>query len=500
MTIASRHSLWNSYAYPWDYRIAYIHCIDYRCYILFPYSLVNAGTPEELAIIYSTDERLTGDKKFEGMHSIFGICAYGSKWRNWGFRAWGQSTATSTEIFKWTVSTPNGAILTNISTNTIVETIPPPAGFNPATDDCNSKYMTFQRNMYCSQQDWVNVSDIPSELENPILWMPIGSFGVSRTYWEANAQIAANSFELLGGNSEWTNHKIYDFYRKVNGKTTAHLIPCVMGGIAGMYDEIGRKFYSPTNPSYSFGAGPWIQDNGNTLYSPYGLVGWWDAEFNVGINQHSNQQNVVWKNLGDGGSTYDATGQVTEWKNKAARFDRTNQNCYQVGGYFIRDQLGKTGDYSYEVCFCPTNGYCLWNNDPQFSSYYASGLVGGHGSGACVVGGQSSNTGANFGYQGYDWLSTKAFIPNQLNHVAISHSYTTSSIKCFVNGQLVAESSNRQKPNSTLPFCIGTSYQKNMDRDYDGLIFCVRCYDRAISQQEVENNYACDVARFSSQI
>ena len=230
-------------------------------------------------------------------------------------------------------------------------------------------------------------------------------------------------------------------------------------------------------------------------YVQDGLVTWHDAEWNDGEKTHQSETTAIWKNLASTGSKYDASETCAEWKSKACVFNRASLNVFTIGNNLMRTDLAN--DYTYEVAFWPTDDFCVWNGN---STYGNSGLVGGHGSGVAIVGGQVDGRGAAFGWQGYDWVVTKAIVSYAFNYICVARSRTQSKVNIWLNGTQIAQSSNAgSKLTTTLPFCIGTSYLATNNRMYDGLIFCVRCYNKALNEEEMLHNYNCDLMRFEKE-
>ncbi|MBR3222516.1 MAG: hypothetical protein IKF72_09840 [Kiritimatiellae bacterium] len=268
------HQSMMSESYPWDYRIEYLHCTDYRCFLVFPYLLMDAGTPEELSIVVATDAAPTGDRKFLGSNMWFGCATYGGSWRNSGFYSWdsgGGSGSVNYTGFRWTVyrngASDAGATLANVATGNIDWTGAGPAS---TSSDAMNKWSPPQKGQYAygwgqdrtpelTSGNWYSWLGIGSNV-NLVTAIQVNSAGTTEA-WPLSSSLTPPAMKINIGSGEFISHKFYDFYRKVNGVCTAHLIPCVMGGVIGVYDEIGRQFYSSYN-SYNFEAGPQIADNG----------------------------------------------------------------------------------------------------------------------------------------------------------------------------------------------------------------------------------------------
>lgn len=256
---------WNmtSEGYPWDYRIEYIQCDGMNNYFTLFYQIEKFGTQEELSIIVSVDNYTSQDKKLTGCQFYFCVACHGGNWRNSGVLGWGynnSSTISGRLKKRWTVSTLVGGYDSDPDTGEIYGAIAPlPDGWT-LNDDVFNRCTVPQDGMYAKAwgEDWC------CGPYNKPMWMAL-PFGILTQFYE----LPNNPFSETPdvplkpeqiSSYDRTPFKIYDFYRKVRGKPDVHLIPCVMKGVVGMYDEVNKRFYSSVT-NVSFGEGPKIADN-----------------------------------------------------------------------------------------------------------------------------------------------------------------------------------------------------------------------------------------------
>lgn len=235
-------------------------------------------------------------------------------------------------------------------------------------------------------------------------------------------------------------------------------------------------------------------------YVQDGLIAMWDGIENIGFKKHSSSTKI-WKNLGSLGSNYDAirvrdgdsdpaygTGIFSEIGAEITR-DGTNTR-FKVLTNDLQPKMA--GEWSYEVVFTPRSG---WK-----SNY--SGLLGCHG-GNGIVGGQYEN--GQFSFNLYPpnrqlWLvNASTFSIGQLTSVSQSVSATTGIASTYKNGLLVNSVSNNALVITEEGFFIGSAFPGNYygNRNFDGVIHCIRIYNRPISQIEVAANHEIDIKRFN---
>ena len=251
-------------ASPWDRRLEYIHSVDKGNWFTFSYPLAEAGTAETVSVVIAFDSYQSGDKKLFGPPRALHVGCYGGKWRNSGFHAWKMEPVMSRDHIKirWTLSYPGNAVASDPDTGEVLFTH---SGISSVSDDCNDKYTPPQAGLYSTYES------LDSFAVRPLyLWVSFGGL-TDYSYVEGvNLPLCSNSFGLVETPppsvtrttypQDFTPHKIYDFYRIVNGRTTAHLVPCEIGGVVGMYDEVGKRFYYSVDPQHQFEAGPQVGD------------------------------------------------------------------------------------------------------------------------------------------------------------------------------------------------------------------------------------------------
>lgn len=240
---------------PWDKRLEYIRFWNYNNFFTVPYPVVRAGTPEELSVVLSLDSSPSGDRKFFGTPYRFGVAAYYGRWRPTAFENWDASNYISSTKLKirYTLSWPNGGLLTDPDTEEVLySNYPPPDSYD---SDCSGRWAPFQEGM----------------ITHGVLFGP----------WEEQMYTILGFGTMVGDHSDdhdpnyksppvasqgFFSHKFHDFYRKVNGKVVAHLVPCIVDGKVGVCDEISGEFYTSRDLSYQPEAGPIIKNNGG--YNP----------------------------------------------------------------------------------------------------------------------------------------------------------------------------------------------------------------------------------------
>lgn len=241
---------------PWDKRLEYIRFWDYNNFFTVPHPIVRAGTPEELSVVLSFDSSPSGDKKFFGAAYNYGVQAYYGRWRPTAFLNGDTSIPnyiSSTKLkIRFTLSWPNGGLFTDPDTNEVLySNYPPPDSYD---SDCSGRWAPFQEGMIGD-----GVQHGPWESQR---YTFLG-FGVlcKECYWND-----LNDKPPPVMSCDFFPHKFHDFYRKVNGKVVAHLVPCIVDGKVGVCDEISGEFYTSRDLSCQPEAGPIIKNNGG--YNP----------------------------------------------------------------------------------------------------------------------------------------------------------------------------------------------------------------------------------------
>lgn len=243
---------------PWDKRLEYIRFWNYNNFFTVPYPIVRAGTPEELSVVLSFDSSPSVDKKFFGAPYRFGMSSFYSRWRPSAFLCWDTNTdnyISSTKLkIRYTLSWPNGGLFADPDTDEILySNYPPPDNYD---SDCGMRWAPFQEGMIGG-----GVQLGPWEEQ---MYQFLG-FGVMVDQSRVNDH-DPNYKPPPVSSWDFFTHKFHDFYRKVNGKTVVHLVPCIVDGKVGVCDEISGAFYTSRDLSCQPEAGPIIKNNGG--YNP----------------------------------------------------------------------------------------------------------------------------------------------------------------------------------------------------------------------------------------
>lgn len=240
-------------------------------------------------------------------------------------------------------------------------------------------------------------------------------------------------------------------------------------------------------------------------YVKNGLIGLWDGIENAGFGKHS-ENLTVWKNLGSNGSLHDALrvsdSRATAWTENGA-VCVLNDASYQfiIPGRLMTDVM--KGEWSYELVFTPGD---QWIDGSQYS-----GIFGNHGGGLGIVGGQKDGGSPRITFNLYApevilWSpDSSTFSANTVTSVSQAASNTSHTATTWKDGVSVASVTGvdvlltHNGNDGTGNTCIGSSYnqgQAENGRTFDGLIHCIRVYNRPITAAEVAKNHAVDVKRF----
>jgi hypothetical protein len=234
-------------------------------------------------------------------------------------------------------------------------------------------------------------------------------------------------------------------------------------------------------------------------YVKHGLIGMWDGIENVGFGKHSGNT-LVWNNLGSLGSAYDATrvAQPTWWVDNGAVFHHKSSGLlFNIPGYFMRDIMGS--EWSYELVFTPGE---KWMQNVAWS-----GIFGNHGSGKGICGGQVGANGPDkVAFTLYDpgvplWVASisENFALGQIASVSQSASNSRHSAMTYKDGVSVAVANDVDVEltyHNEGTYIGGAYFAEDGGRTFDGVIHCVRVYNRPITTSEVAKNHAVDVKRF----
>lgn len=239
-------------------------------------------------------------------------------------------------------------------------------------------------------------------------------------------------------------------------------------------------------------------------YVNNGLVGLWDGIENAGFGVHSANLSV-WKNLGSNGSIHDAVrvsdSRSSAWVGDGAVFVG-NDASYQfiIPGRLMTDVM--KGEWTYEVVFTPGSQWM----DGQWS-----GIFGNHGGGLGPVGGQNAPSANNIEFVLYypptplcifEYSDFQVGVRTSVSQAASNSSHSATTWKDGLHAAdatgvdvLLTHNGNDGTGNT----CIGSSYnqgQAENGRTFDGLIHCVRVYNRPITEAEMIKNHQIDVKRF----
>lgn len=215
-------------------------------------------------------------------------------------------------------------------------------------------------------------------------------------------------------------------------------------------------------------------------YVTNGLIHQWDAIDNTG-NGHDGSV-TTWADLvgTDTLTMHDST--KASWESNAIAFTGV-QAQYLVGTDAIESPGGKT----IEICMSPLEnhtgvvGVILSQTSPY--------------NGKVVV--YSDNT---FGVQGE---SAKTYTHSganltSLHYVAASYTNDTTTNKAYADGNVASKgnATHSLSGKETVRY-IGAANAGGSNYPFKGKIHAIRVYDRILTDEEIANNYAVDVSRFS---
>ena len=237
----------------------------------------------------------------------------------------------------------------------------------------------------------------------------------------------------------------------------------------------------------------WRFMKASSQYVQDGLICWYDGIDNDGVGQHSSST-TTWKNLGSLGSTYDATRSSGSWQSNGAMFTGNTTQYFQIPNQLMSSQM--KGEWTYEIVFTPTSAW--------LQNY--RGLLGRHRNAeqkGIVCGQYEDETVWFTAYPPNQecWKASRAdFLPyvNTLNTIACAASTTSGISYVWHNGVLknTLTGGNFLLYNQN-PLCIGAATNEP-NRTFDGVIHCVRIYNRQLSESEHLQNRQLDLQRFST--
>lgn len=221
---------------PWDYRVEYIDCVSDSAYVFLEWvhPLQSAVSELEECVVIGTDLTSSVDKKFFGVPYHYNMSIYGGKWRpsaapsEWATNS-GPSVSTYRKV-RYRLTTSDGIEMYSMDGTKIYTK----TGVKPSTDTAEDGQTRYARR----------------------------SFGVSS---ESNGDwLTQGARPAVHTGTHFGAHRLYDYYRKLNGAFTHHMIPCVLGSVAGFYEEVSGVFY-PSETSTPFTAGPKVDNDYNPL-------------------------------------------------------------------------------------------------------------------------------------------------------------------------------------------------------------------------------------------
>jgi hypothetical protein len=213
--------------------------------------------------------------------------------------------------------------------------------------------------------------------------------------------------------------------------------------------------------------------------------------------------------------------------------DAGNRDSYPGSGTVWRDLAGRglngtlTNGPTFNsgnggsIVFDGTNDYCVGGNTSFVNNFYSlaiwfknTGVPSTNDGGGGFLFAQSndfdhgvvmSNSWANqrLGFSGNinNGLTTPDnSVPNNITHYGVGV-YDGTTQKIYLNGNLIAQRNFSTAPVLVSPaFQIGrwgfTGFESNYVRYYNGIIYSVALYNRALTQQEVLQNYNATKGRF----
>ena len=213
-------------------------------------------------------------------------------------------------------------------------------------------------------------------------------------------------------------------------------------------------------------------------YVQDGLIAMWDGIENAGWGQH-NPNSTVWKDLVSG--DYDFllnAGKTLDFRNEGIDFDggETNydvaeiKNEIMVDGECTVEFVGLIRGTKYGVPFCfNSNGFRIATS-PE-------------------------NDYRGFSFKGGRLTSVKNNIVHHENANVSCVLYTSKSVKnTYLNGRYLGENGDIISYETTKSGMIKIAYGNGV---FNGVINCVRIYNRSLEQTEIAANYAIDKARFN---
>ena len=244
---------------------------------------------------------------------------------------------------------------------------------------------------------------------------------------------------------------------------------------------LGSKFGMTTKQS----KGPYLSD---------GLIGWFDGIWNNGLNSHSNDT-TIWKNLGSEGQAYDATYMdgTVNWSEDSHNFVYSGGKCFLMPNSDILTNHfdAVSGGYSVQVVCMPT-----------YQTTY-SGIVGNqhkNGTNPLLFGQWQGST--RLFFMGNCAVEGNYIPLNQMNTYTLVADTSAKTLTLYRDNEQLTQASatfNLPTAGNDVQMAIGrgNSEVNLTDRNFQGKIYCVRFYDRALTPDEIELNVSIDKQRFT---
>ena len=229
----------------------------------------------------------------------------------------------------------------------------------------------------------------------------------------------------------------------------------------------------------------WQKASPQPQYIQDGLVAWFDAENNTGTGHASNVK--VWKNLV--GNGYDAQ------TNDTVNGMNFESNYIQFTSYSTRAPVFRynvpTAGLTFEVV-CIATSPIGQSQAPLISNF--SGIGYGLQNASFTSGiGMTINTGS---WQDMNIVFTNDWNTNKI--YTITGTYDNTTMKGYSNGvKLSYNTVGGQARSDYSELVIFGAKTSNMSL-LSGKVYCVRCYNRALTEEEVAHNRAIDLSRFGT--
>lgn len=229
----------------------------------------------------------------------------------------------------------------------------------------------------------------------------------------------------------------------------------------------------------------------SSTYVMDGLVAWFDAEWNAGIQLHDDNA-TAWNNLADG-AQHQVTIASGAWRSNAIAL--SNGSLYVDVTQQMLEAI-RAGKFTVEVVTSTSLGDAGWQAQ---TINIAASLSDGYNKGICALmrneltgqvaapymGTGSYGAGTSYTPSTKDSLVTAALL------------YNGERGYVFANGVMTDKNGTSIQPNSS----ISGVFLRIPSRSYAfrGYYHCFRIYNRTLSTSELAHNYAIDKERFGLQ-